>query len=333
MVFPLVLPIRLDLIQVKQIPKGAIAFHRDNLMMSRAKVGDSGTSKKSPRKLGGGWLVFLSTFEAFKEIWKSMTVYMEFTVFFWKVGVEYVVTVLGLHRDYPWYNTATVPSTNSTGAVAKSLPARLFFFPVRYRYTSLTCQGPLVHTQYALASAALPVAGEPGGQHWWADSTCKGHEGQGLEFWDFCFGYFWCPSPLEHAAVVPLWLILLILLRMCVPKTPQQWVIFAAICESPFGHSILSSCRSMPLWHFHLAQGLPGVEARNVSRFTNPFLQHSKNYDLKRWLFFDLAVCICCPRLSKNRRLHADSKRSYGAVDNCYKAGGFSKVLCLEQIY
>ena len=82
MVFPLVLPIRLDLIQVKQIPKGAIAFHRDNLMMSRAKVGDSGTSKKSPRKLGGGWLVFLSTFEAFKEIWKSMTVYMEFTVFF-----------------------------------------------------------------------------------------------------------------------------------------------------------------------------------------------------------------------------------------------------------
>ena len=68
---------------MRQIPKGAIAFHRDNLMMSRAKVGDSGTNKKSPRKLGGGRLFFLARLKpSTKRSGIFLTVYMEFTVFF-----------------------------------------------------------------------------------------------------------------------------------------------------------------------------------------------------------------------------------------------------------
>ena len=97
--------------------------------MSRAKVGDPGPTKKAQENWEGCWLVLL------KHVWSLQQRDLEIVwlfiwslLFFWKVGVEYVVTVLGLHRDYPWYNTATVPSTNSTGPVAKSLPARLFFF-------------------------------------------------------------------------------------------------------------------------------------------------------------------------------------------------------------
>lgn len=75
----------------------------------------------------------------------------------------------------------------------------------------------------------------------------------------------------------------------------------------------------------HLAQGLPGVEARNVSRLRTHFCSIQK-ITTKRCFFLTWQHIFAAQEFRKISA-NADSKRSYGAVDNCYKAGGFSKVL------
>lgn len=69
-------------------------------MMSRAKVGDPGPNKKKPKKVERCFFL--------KHVWSLQQRDLEkydclygVDCFFWKVGGEYVVTVLGLCRDYP----------------------------------------------------------------------------------------------------------------------------------------------------------------------------------------------------------------------------------------
>lgn len=100
MVFPLVSPIRLDPSRWSRFQKVPLPFIETIWWCHVPRLGTRDPTKKSPRK----WSVVFFL----KHVWSLQQRDLEkydclygVDCFFWKVGGEYVVTVLGLCRDYP----------------------------------------------------------------------------------------------------------------------------------------------------------------------------------------------------------------------------------------